>query len=198
MKNHKIIYASSYDRGLEFLLKMWESILKKFPDATLDICYGWDLFVTAYANNPERMKWKEKMDILMTQKGITHHGRVSKKVLDEITAKCGIWAYPTNFAEINCITALNCQKLGVVPVVINYAALKETVGSGIKIDGDIYDQETQDKFLSELLNLMSDELRLEDESYKAKNFAKDYDWENIADKWITNFGKKDYSNLIYK
>jgi len=102
MRQHKLFWGSSYDRGLNHLLKMWPAIKEKYPDASLEVCYGWDLFVNRYANNPERMAWKEGVDKMMKADGITHHGRVGKRELDEITKKCGIWAYPTDFDEINC------------------------------------------------------------------------------------------------
>jgi glycosyltransferase involved in cell wall biosynthesis len=166
---------------------MWPKIIEKFPDATLDICYGWGLFEVRFANNPERMKWKESVDKMMTQKGITHHGRIGKEELNNITAKCGIWAYPTDFDEINCITALNCQKLGCVPCVINKAALAETVGSGVKVGGDVYDPDTREEFLKQLLNLMGDEVLWRQEIDKGIKFASNYSWRLIAEEWIKEF-----------
>ena len=95
--------------------------------------------------------------------------------------------YPTDFDEINCITALNCQFLGCVPCVINKAALKETVGSGVRVEGDIWDPETRDEYLAKLLELMGDEKRWKEEQEKGIQFAKDYSWSNIAQKWIQEF-----------
>ena len=166
---------------------MWPQIKKAIPSATLDICYGWDLFVAALRTNPERMAWKEKMDGLMKQPGITHHGRVGKKELRRIRSKCGIWAYPTNFTEINCITALEAQRDGLVPVVMNLAALKETVGSGVKIDGDIYFEEVYEEYLAQLINIMRHETIWKKESQKAREFAQSYDWDIIAKSWVENF-----------
>jgi FkbM family methyltransferase len=57
----RIVYGSSYDRGLEHLLKMWPDIRKEVPDAELRIFYGWVMFDKVAANNPERLAWKEKM-----------------------------------------------------------------------------------------------------------------------------------------
>lgn len=186
-KNHKLFWGSSYDRGLDVLLDMWPKIKEAYPDATLDVCYGWNLFLAAYQNNAERMAWKDKLDKIMEDPQITHHGRVSKAELATIRQSCGIWAYPTYFTEINCITALDAQKDGLVPVVINLAALDETVGSGIKIEGDIFFPEVQEKYLSELLALMGDEKRWQEESEKAKKFAESYSWDKIANKWIEVF-----------
>ena len=114
MRRNKVFWGSSYDRGLSNLLFIWPDVIKADPTAELHITYGWDLFVKAYNNNPERMAWKKQIDLLIDQKGITHHGRVGKKKLKDIRRSCGIWAYPTAFTEINCITALDCQKDGVV------------------------------------------------------------------------------------
>ena len=189
IRQHRLFYGSSYDRGLDHLLNMWPEIIKKYPDATLDIYYGWDLFDKGYVDNPERMKWKEKMIKLMQQNGITEHGRVSKKELRSAQQKIGIWAYPTHFGETCCITALDCQENGCVPCVINYAGLKETVGSGIRVEGDIYDKDVYDEYLNSLLALMKSESRWKDEQLIGKEFAKSYSWSIIAEKWIQEFKK---------
>ena len=183
MKNRKLFYGSSYDRGLDVLLKLWPRIIEKYKDATLDICYGWDLFIAGYKDNPERMAWIDRMNKLMAQKGITHHGRVGKDKLRKIRSKCGIWVYPTYFAEINCITALECQLDGLVPVTVNDFALKETVGAGSKVDGDIYDKDTQDAWLTELFKYMGDEKLWKEQSEKAQKFAEGYSWDIIAKAW---------------
>lgn len=179
----RMLYASSYDRGLEHLLNMWLDIKKELPDAKLEICYGWDLYTMSYQGNKQSMDWKDMIDKLMEQSGITHHGRVSKSKLDEITATCDMWVYPTHFQETNCITALRSQSLGCVPVTIDLAALQDTVFSGIKIDGDIEDPRTKDLFVKELVSLAKDSNRMAVEKDKAIEGAKAYSWTNIAREW---------------
>ena len=187
MESIKLFWGSSYDRGLDTLLFMWPDILERFPDAQLHICYGWDLFDIAQHDNPERMQWKKSVQMMMGQNGIVHHGRVGQDKLGEIRKECDIWAYPTWFPEINCITALECQNDGVIPMVMNHSALRETVGSGVRIDGDTRDPEVQQKYLEELLKLMESENKMAKESKKAKKFAKDFYWKEIAEKWIDEF-----------
>jgi glycosyltransferase involved in cell wall biosynthesis len=99
---HRMVWASSYDRGLINMLKIWPDVIEEVPDAKLDIYYGWNLFESFYKDNPAKMEWKNKVDKLMKQKGITHHGRVGKKELWEAYQRAGIWAYSTAFEEINC------------------------------------------------------------------------------------------------
>lgn len=187
MIQHKLWYQSSYDRGLEHLLKMWPEIKKRVPDAELGIAYGWNLFEKVYRTNPERMAWKDKMDKLMQAEGITHYGRIGQEKLRQTRREHGVWVYPSHFQEINCIGALEAQSDGLVPVVTNFAALKETVGSGVKVEGDIYLKETREKFLEELVSLMNDPKRWEAESKKAVEFAQSYSWDLVALEWSKEF-----------
>ena len=100
-----------------------------------------------------------------------------------------MWAYPTDFQEINCITALDAAHDGLVPVTMSLAALQETVGSGIKLSGDIKKEEIQKEYLKQLLSMMQDEEKWEKESKKGQKFAKDYGWETISKEWIKIFLK---------
>lgn len=186
-KQHKLWWQSSYDRGLDMLLYIWSDIKTMYPNATLDCAYGWDLFDVANRTNPERMEWKARVQAMMNQPGITHHGRIGKEELAKLRKKCGIWAYPTHFKEINCIGALESQYDGLVPVVTNLAALQETVGSGIKVDGDIKDPKVLEEYKNQLLSLMGDTEKWEKESKKAQKFAKSYKWSQIAKEWIKVF-----------
>jgi len=192
-KNHTLFWGSSYDRGLDNLLFIWPDIRQAFPDAELHVAYGWDLFDKAAAGNPERQAWKKSVVQLLKQPGITEYGRVSKLQLSGIRKRCGIWAYPTNFQEINCITALETQADGLVPVTMALAALKETAKHGILVEGDIKDVETQQKYLKELLDLMGDEKRWKKMSNKCRKFTNTYHWMTVANRWIEYF-KEPISN----
>lgn len=197
-RHHKLLWASSYDRGLQYLLLMWNDIKSKFPDATLDIAYGWNTFDKLASGNPERVAWKHDMELAMKEPGITHHGRIGKQELKKLRQECGILAYSTNFFEINCITALECQKDGCVPVVMNqkdwqesqlYTALDETVYAGIKVEGNIAKPEGRAEYLKALYDLMDNEPKWKKLSYNGKNGAKKYAWPIIAEKWTTEFVK---------
>lgn len=185
----KIVYTSSYDRGLQHLLEMWPDIKKAVPDATLDIYYGWLLFERFTQGNPASMMWKSKMDELMKQDGVKDHGRVSQPELKKIMETAGIWAYPTHFGEINCISAIKAQAYGCEPVVVNYAALQETVQYGHKIDGDIYDQETKDEFKKQLIDALNNPMKEEDRDRMQKWAQEKYSWENVVKDWVEVFKK---------
>jgi len=185
---NKVIWTSSYDRGLEHLLKMWPDVVKEVPNAKLNVFYGWQLFDKFFRDNPERMAWKEKMEEMMTHKGITHHGRVPQPQIIKEMKKCGIWAYPTHFGEISCITGMKAQALGCVPVVVEYAALETTVQHGIKIKGDIYDPKVSEKFKTELIDLLKDSERQDEIRKKMVPWARrEFTWSKVAEQWDKEF-----------
>lgn len=187
---HLVVYGSSYDRGLEHLLKMWPEVRKAVPDAELHVFYGWFLFDRVYADNPERQAWKEKMNKLTEAEGITHLGRISHQACIVEHMKAGIWAYPTHFGEISCITAMRAQAYGSVPCVINYAALKETVKWGVKIEGDIYEPEVKKLYCDALIGLLKDEEYQETVRKEMMTGARDlFSWRKVAEQWTEEFKK---------
>ncbi len=188
MRNlHRCIYTSSYDRGLQNLLEMWPDIKKAVSDTELHIFYGFQLFDKFYHNNPSSMSWKDRMVELMKQEGVTDHGRVSQIELVEEYKKSGIWAYPTHFGEINCISAIKSQALGLEPVVINYAALRETVQYGRKIEGDIYDEETKEAYKKELIDALLHPMSEEKRQEMMKWAQEKYAWSVVAKQWNDEF-----------
>ena len=189
MNNNKwCIYTSSYDRGLGHLLDIWPDVVKEVPDAQLHIFYGWELFVKFYSDNPAMMQWKQQMDKKMEYKGITNHNRVGQVEMEEWYKKCGIWAYPTHFGEISCISAMKAQAWGAVPVVIDLAALKETVKYGFKVEGDIYEEEVQELYKENLINALKNPEILNKIRPKMMKWAKEkFTWKNVAKQWDYEF-----------
>jgi len=130
MRSHSVGYFSSYDRGLITLLEMWPDIRKAVPDATLSIAYGWQGFDEAHRSNPKQMKWKyDVIRLLYDLKplGVSELGRLSHEDLAKLMKRTKVWAYPTTFNEINCMTALKAQAAGMIPVTTHCYALKESV-----------------------------------------------------------------------
>lgn len=125
---HRFIYASSPDRGLVTLLKLWPKILDLYPDAELHVCYGWAGMKRLAATNPAwvtryrdtRMAWLE----LGGQKGIYNYERLNHQDLAALMRTCSVWAYFCSIFETDCNTARKMRAAGVVPVVPPMAGLK--------------------------------------------------------------------------
>lgn len=184
-KPHKLIYASSYDRGLEHMLRWgWPIIKKEIPQATLDIYYGWNLFDAVHKNNPERKKWKAEMLELMSQKGVKEHGRVGHEELLKEKAKSIIHYYATDFEEIDCISVRESALVGCVPVTTDYAAL-EGRAYCLTHEGDPKLQETHENIAKNIVKHLKDK-DLGKTRVKFKELAREETWDKIAAQWLKN------------
>ena len=181
-RNHRrIIYGSSYDRGLENLLDMWPDVRKDVPDAELHVFYGWTSFDNLRGVKPELVRWKEQMIEKLKQPGVFEHGRVGHKQLLKEFAKSGIWAYPTEFAEINCITGLKAQAMGCLPIYNNVYALQDTVKFGAGINAT-----DRNAMLSKYKDALIKALQMSRPHFLDANkeeIRESYSWQKIAQEW---------------
>lgn len=129
----KIIYASSPDRGLENLLDILPAVKEQVPDVEVVWAYGWNTFDALRSHDPHALEWKQRMVDRMNELGVKQLGRLGKQDLLREYFSSGIWAYPTNFEEINCIVAQEAQACGCYPVTTGYAALEEMQKRGMKV-----------------------------------------------------------------
>jgi glycosyltransferase involved in cell wall biosynthesis len=129
---HRVVYCSSANRGLLLLLDMWPRVRAAVPDATLEVCYGLDLF--KHKDTPPRLRGLPELVLrLCEQPGVTFRGGLPHGELLRLLGTAGVWAYPCVFEEIFCIAAIEAQAMGAWPVTTDSAALAETVKGGFKM-----------------------------------------------------------------
>lgn len=186
----KVVWGSSPDRGLDKLLAVWPDVLAAVPDAKLHCFYGFDMYDRF--NRPVEFKQHILALVERYSDSITWHGRVGQQDLWEHFSTAAIWAYPTYFDEISCITAMRAQITGAWPVVVPKAALAETVRYGTKVDHDIRSDEGliafRDALIYELQNPVSAEVRQQMMDDASSFFT----WAAVADLWRERFSA-DYS-----
>lgn len=179
----RLIYSSCPSRGLMFLLREWSYILDEYPDAKLDIYYGWNqAFQLQAKSSPIHKLLYLEVERLKKQPGITWHGRVSKQELHEAQARAQIWAYPCIFPEISCITGMEVQIHGATPVCTDFAALNETVQFGLKGHYNFDERKDQVRYATTVID------ELKNPSFKDKekmvSWARErFRWETIALQW---------------
>lgn len=138
-QGNRLIYSSSPNRGLDALLQMFPLIREQVPDAELHVYYGfdtWEKFAKMRNDQTELADIQRYKDLLMAAQakgGVAWHGRVPQSELAQAFLASKVWAYPTTFPETSCITAMEAQAAGCVPVTSKFAALAETVKHGILI-----------------------------------------------------------------
>jgi glycosyltransferase involved in cell wall biosynthesis len=174
---NNMVWTSSYDRGLDKLLAMWPAIKNEVPDATLDVYYGFELFdTTPWGRSEKGRTWKAMMQSLLAQDGIVDHGRVGSDEVAKAYMKADVWAYPTDFPEIDCITATKAMAAGAIPVTTDYAALKER-NQGVMVKST----DALDVFKDELISLLKDDARKAE--LREKIDVSNYDWNTVASRW---------------
>ena len=136
---NKVVYGSSYDRGLRVLLERWKTIKLAVPLATLSIFYGWQSMERH--KRPGYDFLRQHLNRLMLQTGVTHLGRIGHLDVARQYLSAGIWAYPCIFPEVSCISGMKAQAGGAVPVTIPTGALRETIKFGFKTDRSFSDFE---------------------------------------------------------
>jgi len=166
--SNRFIYSSFPNRGLLPLLEMWNSIVDKIPNATLDIFSDVNHSWTNQHFPNECKKIRNLLDSLKN-KGIRYHGWVDKQTLASAWKKADIWLYPCIFQETFCLTALEAAMTKTLVVTTNLAALNQTVADrGILIPGDPMKDSWKKQALNTLLNLSLEK--------KSELIQKNYDW----------------------
>lgn len=200
-KRNKLIYSSSPDRGLEYLVGMFPFMKERYPELELHIYYGWtmiDKIIEHYKDmgiNPQAEYLKNFKSKIMhhiehlggEEGGIFQHGRVTQDDLANAMMDSDIWPYPTQFAETFAITAVEMQAAGVIPVTSDFAALTETVAPFYeKLVGWPANNDYQSRFL-QLFAMTSeyDEYR-EEGRIEGRKHAESYTWEKSYSIWNDN------------
>lgn len=182
----KVIYSSSPDRGLDIILEhIWPKVVAQVPDAELHTYYGWNNFDKFVAVYPHLAAFKSKMmDLLANSKNVVQHGRVPQVKLGKEMMEASIWLYPTYFTETYCITAVEAQLAGVIPVTNRLAALAETVNSGSLIEGDVNDPSVQAAYVEATVKLLKTPPEdLDMARVHIVNNAPFHPWSEVAQLW---------------
>ena len=193
--HNKLIYCSSYDRGLLEMLKWgWPIICKGYPDAELHVYYGWDYFDKFMAlSDPDgyRRRFKDELIGLINKyDNVFEHGRVGKQELMNIKLHSNIHYYTGGFEEIDCISTRECASVGCVPVVNLCGAFHDKRKDYIiRLQGDPSTQQSHEFYANFIVKLLNDKTSLNkyrEMFYNSANLASET-WEKIAEEWVSLF-----------
>jgi glycosyltransferase involved in cell wall biosynthesis/tetratricopeptide (TPR) repeat protein len=125
---NRFVYVSSPDRGLERLLVMWPFIEQEYPEAALAIFYGWENYDRLGRDPGFKAFVLDKAN----QPGVEWHGRIGQRELARELMRSGGLVYPGPhpFEETFCISVIEAQAAGCVPVTRDNGALPETNAYG--------------------------------------------------------------------
>lgn len=128
-----VINTSSPDRSMDVLPALWKRVKAEVPDAKLHWAYGWDVYASAHADDPKKMAWMQETIAAMDDAGIEQLGKLPQAEVAKLYQKASFLAYPTEFAEIDCISVKKAQAVKTAVVSTDFGALAESVRYGVKI-----------------------------------------------------------------
>ena len=126
----RVFYASQPHRGLLALLRAWPLVLEEEPEAILEVYYGWNTAEYLAQAGGQVGIWTE---IEAIRKALTEtprvfpRGRLPQVRLAAEMRRSGVLAYPTEYPEVSCITALRAAAAGCALAVSDAGALAETL-----------------------------------------------------------------------
>jgi glycosyltransferase involved in cell wall biosynthesis len=159
----RMMYASSPDRALVPLLNIFARVREFVPDAELHVAYGFDnidKMVEHVAGSQKKsdrqfLSYVADLKTALTAPGIVWHRRLPQADLYREWSKSGIWCYPcSRFRETSCITSMEAQALGAIPVFSPLWAVGENCHFGVSVEGDHEDPLTIARFTQAVVSLM--------------------------------------------
>lgn len=196
VREKRVIYSSSPDRGLATLLELWPEVRERVPDAELVSTYSRWYDIVA-DNNPIMQKNRERIYELLDQPGVKRlQGGLGQKALAELMLSSLVWVHPSWYTvhdmemlETSCISAMEAQAAGCVVVASNWGALSETVQVGTRVDGNPHSLEWRKTFVDCIVAGLTDETVQRASQIAGPDAMRDMHWrgaaEQLAGLWVT-------------
>jgi tetratricopeptide (TPR) repeat protein len=133
-RNPWVLYSSSPDRGAHYLLGMWEDIYQqcwaKGVRPQLHLAYGFSPTYQAMEQHaPHLQDIRRQVEEGRKLAGVVWHGGMPQPALADLQQRSRVWAYPSDFPEVSCITAMEAQTAGMAALYCRNAELPRTMGS---------------------------------------------------------------------
>jgi tetratricopeptide (TPR) repeat protein/glycosyltransferase involved in cell wall biosynthesis len=179
----RLAYVSTPFRGLDVLLELFPRIRAACPDAELHVFSSMQVYGVSAADD------EGEYDALYRKArsldGVTLVGSLPQPELAARLEECRVLAYPNHFEETFCIAGAEAQAAGCVVVTSALGALPETIGdAGVCIAGDSRSRRYQTAFISECVDLLTDDARWQAMSERARvRAATRFAWPSIAEHW---------------
>lgn len=193
-----VINTSSPDRSMDAMVPIWGLVKQAMPKAKMQWAYGWDNFKAFYGGDKKKMQWMHDTIKAMDEVGIETLGRLPQHEVAKLYQKATVFAYPTEFAEIDCISVKKAQAAGDIAITTDFAALKESNRFGQTLHSpknkDTWSKPYQyhfglegdaahEMFAQMIVSALKDGELMQTNQGEVKKWADALTWPNIASRW---------------
>lgn len=186
----QLVYGARPERGLDLMLeKIFPRLFAADPELRL-VC-------TTYANAPSQnlmgfYQYCNQLSARFPEGVITSPVPLSKRDYYKLLATSGVYTYPTpstrgeNFAEVSCISVMECQGAGLPVVTSDVGALRETLapGAGRLIRGKPGSDGYVDQFVEAVLEYVNNPALHAEAVKTGRAHARELSWSDVADDWL--------------
>jgi len=187
----KIIWASSHDRGLHWLLEAFPLIKSKVPHAELHVFYdmhGLHAFANREnSNSPQIRELKQRSQYTiealkkLTLYGVHSHGSISRDRMIKEMNSAELLAYPCDpvtYTETFGVTVAEACAAGAIPVICAADAFKELWSEAVDhVDPPFSDH--KDQFVELVVRNLTDSEYKNKNRERCVNHAIKFDWSNL-------------------
>jgi len=180
----RLVWPSCPARGLDVFLGIFARAREFEPRLNLHVTYGWqNLDRVAELDPTNGCAELKRRTLAQPQKNVVWHGRLSQREMWEVCLGANIWCYPTEFEEAGCVTAMEQQALGCIPIFPPIWALRESVQHGVRVRGEPYsDALCRTRYCRAILDLVAnpelcEQVRAEMVPWALYHF----DWNQVID-----------------
>jgi len=198
-----LINTSSPDRSISAVIKGFKKIKEMMPDVECVWAYGWGVYETAHRSDPARLAWKEQIQKEMKEAGIVEMGRISHQEIAKLYRKANVFFYPSEFAEIDCISLSKAMAAGAIPVTTDFSAMGDKVGHGGYFahskktkdtwaprgvhDFAVTDEKLLDEIVSKTIEILKDSPTESSRIPMREWSMETFNWDSISKVWCQKF-----------
>lgn len=189
-RSKTIVYASSPDRGLHWVLELFPKLKKRVPDVDCHVYYDYRPgLAEVYAQRGEaelskRFRYIDAVVPKFEGRGVIHHKSVSRETMAKVLSRSRLLAYPCDpvrYTEGFSCTTLEAAASGCLPVICGADALGEIYGDFVPMVPAPYASH-REEYLDLLVEFLSDDVAYGRAQVKAKALGRIYDWSSVAER----------------
>ncbi len=188
-----IVYTLHPDRGLAHLLDIYDRVRRRMGGTELHLYSRSTIYGTSVEDD-ERV-YGDLYALARTIPGVRHFDPVNQHALARAMSRAMVYAYPTTTEETFCISLLEAQAAGLVPIASTCGAIPERITdgkTGFLIHGDPSAAPCQMDFADRLVGIMENrELRISiAKEASRKALSREYSYQTVAGRLLSTIKQR--------